>query len=219
MDSGLGEVRPPVSFCRGRQGDGSGTSEGQTSSPPVLLCDLPRLVVELSRLELVVLADILAGLFAPSEDMAVGGSSSDNAQADVASPNPLEVLVEARGATIVLHEAAAFAEDPGPHSYVLNLGGACLHLGGSERTVEGRPSPLVTVSSGDTCVHETLRRSVDDRSSASGRRRIAEPLLFLPYRDVSTCPSVEDLPILGFVSGFSPVRVCSAQRTKRAILI
>lgn len=210
MDSGLGDVPPPVGFDGGRRREECGFTEVQRSSPYILLFDLPRLTVELSRLELVVLADILAGFAQPSDNAALGGSSKDYPQPDVSPPTPLEVVVDVCGATIVLHEAAAFAEDPGPHSFFLNLGNASVHLGGSETSVEGSPAPLVTVSSGDVGVHETLRRSLDDGSGLSGGGRITGPLLFLPGQSVSAYPSLEDLPALGFVSGNGPPTIFSS---------
>lgn len=209
MESSLGEVPPTVSYGRGRHGNDLDMTEGRTSSHQILLCDLPRLGVELSRLELVVLADILAGLAPPTADASAGvplsGDSQRLKEADEAPTGALEVLVEARGATVVLHEAAAFAEDPGPHSYVLNLGNACLHIGGSSSAFDGHASPMVTVSSGDVCVHETLRRPRDERSRVPGRRQITEPLLFLAGSNMSAYPSVEDLSMLGFVSFVFPV--------------
>lgn len=203
MDSGLGEVPPPVGFGD-EQGGESGVIEEDSSSHQVLLCALPRVAVELSRLELVVLADILAGLSSPPDDSRDDVTNSDKAPSR--PPAALEVLIEARGATIVLHEAAAFAEEPGPHSYVLNLGSACLHLGGSNKSVQGRPQPFVTVSSGDACVHETLRRSANDGSKLSGLERIAGPLLFLPGKEVLVYLAIEDLPKIGFVSVWCTVR-------------
>lgn len=170
------------------------------SPPHVLLCDLPRLAVELSRLELVVLADLVAGLSGPAEPEPTCARTQDNfAEADGStSPAALEVVVEAHGATIVLHEAAAFAEDPGSHSYVLNLGKARLHLGGDEISDEHHSAPLVTVSSADACVHETLRSSPD--GSVSARDQFM-PLLFRSGGDGSAIyPLMEDLPRLGFVS-------------------
>lgn len=191
MDSGLEDVPPPGSVGGGLQSDDCGVSEGGESSPRILLCVLPRLAVEVSRLELVVLADILAGFATPSDGVANAGATPSHS---------LEVVVEARGATVVLHEAAAFAEDPGPHSFVLNLGGACLHVGGSEKSIEGNPAPLVTVSAGDVCVHETLRCSLGGDLSTSTGGRLDGPLLFFPGKCMSAYPMVEDLPALGFVS-------------------
>lgn len=208
VGSGLEGVPPPGSFGGGLPSDGFGATEGVESPPRILLCVLPRLAVEMSRLELVVLADILAG-FASRPD---GGADTHcprdkiaDADADATPPHSLEVVVEARGATIVLHEEAAFAEDPGPHSFVLNLGGACLHVGGSEKSIEGSPAPLVTVSAGDVCVHETLRCSQSDHLRTSRGRRIDGPLLFFPGKGMSTYPMVEDLQPLGFVSTASSV--------------
>lgn len=204
VDSGLGDVPPPVRFGGGLQCGDTGATDGQESSPHVLLCDLPCLTVELSRLELVVLADILAGFAPPPDETPVVGFSEDSSEAtDAALPSELEVLVEASGATIVLHEAAAFAEDPGPHSFVLNLGSACLHLGRRDNSVQGCPAPLVTISSGDLCVHETLRRCLDGCRDGGGRGRITGPVLFLPGRSLSAHPSMDDLPTLGFVSVLS----------------
>lgn len=168
--------------------------------PHVLLCDLPRLAVELSRLELVVLADLVAGLSGPAESVPTNARTHDKlAEADGSTaPAALEVIVEARGATIVLHEAAAFAEDPGPHSYVLNLGKACLHLGGDGTSDEHHSAPLVTVSSADACVHETLRGS--HNGSLAARDQFM-PLMFRSGGDGSAIyPLMEDLPRLGFVS-------------------
>lgn len=209
VDGSLGEVPSTASYGRGRHGDEVDSTDGHSSSHKILLCHLPRLGVELSRLELVVLADILAGLSPTPTDASVcvplAGDPQCLHQENEAPTGALEVLVEARGATIVLHEAAAFAEDPGPHSYVLNLGNACLHLGGSEICVDGHAAPMVTVSSGDVCVHETLRRPREERSSVPGRRQITEPLIFLPGRNVSAYPSVEDLSTLGLVSFVFPI--------------
>lgn len=206
VDSGLGDVPPPVRFGGGLQCGDSNAIDGRESSPHVLLCDLPCLSVELSRLELVVLADILAGFAPPPEEMPVVSSSEDFSENDQTLPMELEVLVEARGATIVLHEAAAFAEDPGPHSFVLNLGNACLHLGRRDKSTEGCPTPLVTISSGDLCVHETLRHCCDDGEDGGGRGRITGPLLFLPGRNLSAHPLMDDLPTLGFVSILSALK-------------
>ena len=201
MDSGLEDVPPSGSFGGGLPSDGCGAVEGVESSPRILFFVLPRLTVELSRLELVVLADVLAGFAPRSDGVADTSSPTDHIPGAEATPSDsLEVVVEARGATVVLHEAAAFAEDPGPHSFVLNLGGACLHVGGSEKSIEGNPAPLVTVSAGDVCVHETLRCSQSSRLHTSGGRRINGPILFLPGKSVSAYPMVEDLPPLGFVS-------------------
>ena len=204
VNSGLEDVPPSGSFGTGLPGDGCGGAEALDSSPRILFFVLPRLAVELSRLELVVLADVLAG-FSPRPDGVADASSSrdhvsDAPDADATPPHSLEVVVEARGATVVLHEAAAFAEDPGPHSFVLNLGGACLHVGGSEKSIEGNPAPLVTVSSGDVCVHETLRCSQSGRRSTAEGQRMDGPLLFLPGKRMSAYPMVEDLSPLGFVS-------------------
>lgn len=201
MDGGLEDVPPSGSFGAGLPSDGGVAPEGAESSPRILLFVLPRLAVELSRLELVVLADVLAG-FGPRSDGVADVSSPrvDLPDADPALPHSLEVVVEARGATVVLHEAAAFAEDPGPHSFVLNLGGACLHVGGSDQSIEGCPAPLVTVSAGDICVYETLRCSRSGRLSTPGGRRINGPLLFFPGKGMSASPMVEELPPLGFVS-------------------
>lgn len=177
----------------------------------MILCDLPRLALELSRLELVVLVDILGALSPPTDSPP---ARSAPLHVDKRSSS-LVVLVEARGATVVLHEAAAFAEEPGPHSYVLNLGSASLRLGGGdEASVEGHPAPLVTVSSGDACVHEIVRHSVDDgdrtipsrRGQGDTNRKIA-PLLFLPGHTVSIYPSTEDLASIGFVSISSSISV------------
>lgn len=199
VGSGLEDVAPPGSFGERLPGGGCGVGERDEPSPRVLLCVLPRLAVELSRLELVVLADVLAGV-SPRRDHEAGASSEDcPSYADGASKS-LEVVVEARGATIVLHEAAEFAEDPGPHSFVLNLGSACLHVGGSDKPVEGSPAPLMTVSAGDLCVHETLRCPLSRRPRTSGGGRVDGPLLFFPGKRFSACPMVEDLPALGFVS-------------------
>lgn len=201
MDSGLEDVPPSGSFGGGLASDGCGAAEGVESSPRILFCVLPRLAVELSRLELVVLADVLAGFAPRSDGVADTSSPRDNlSDADAAISLSFEVVVEARGATVVLHEAAAFAEDPGPHSFVLNLGGACLHVGGSDKSIEGSPAPLVTVSAGDVCVHETLRCSQSGRLRTSGGQRIDGPLLFFPGKSMSAYPMVEDLPALGFVS-------------------
>lgn len=206
VDSGLEDVPPSGSFGGGLPSDGCGTAEGVESSPRILFFVLPRLAVELSRLELVVLADVLAGFAPRSDDVADMSSPRDHIPDANATPShSLEVVVEARGATVVLHEAAAFAEDPGPHSFVLHLGGACLHVGGSEKSIEGNLAPLVTVSAGDICVHETLRCSQSDCSSTSGGRRINGPLLFFPGKGTSTYPMVEDLPQLGFVSVSAPL--------------
>ncbi len=199
VDSGLEDVPPPGSFGGRLSGDGCGVAEGGDHSPRVLLCVLPRLAVELSRLELVVLADVLAG-FSPRPDSEPNTASPKDCPSHANGPSAsLEVIVEARGATVVLHEAAAFAEDPGPHSFVLNLGSACLHVGGNDKPVEGSPAPLVTVSAGDVCVHETLRCSLSGRSHAQGKR-VEGPLLFFPGNGLSDFPMVEDLPALGFVS-------------------
>lgn len=206
-DNGLGDVPPPVRFGGGLQRGDTGAIDGKESSPKVLLCDLPCLTVELSRLELVVLADMLAGFAPPPNEMPVVSSAADSSEAaDAPLPIALEVLVEASGATIVLHEAAAFAEDPGPHSFVLNLGSACLHLGRRDNSIQGCPAPLVTISSGDLCVHETLRRCLDGCGDEGGRGRITGPLLFLPGRSMSAHPSMDDLPILGFVSVSSALK-------------
>lgn len=169
--------------------------------PHILLCELPCLAVELSRLELVVLADILVGLSSPADSASADAGAHDDLDkaGGLVAPSVLEVLVEARGATIVLHEAAEFAEDPGPHSYVLNLGTACLHLGGDGKSDEQHPAPMVTVSSADACVHETLRSPHDDGSRLL-QGNIA-PLLFRAGEDASSAyPTVEDLRGLGFVS-------------------
>lgn len=211
VDSGLADVPPPVRFGGGLQCGDTGAIDGQESSPHVLLCDLPCLTVELSRLELVVLADILAGFAPPPDEMPVVGSAADSSEAaDAPLPVALEVLVEASGATIVLHEATAFAEDPGPHSFVLNLGSACLHLGKRDNSIQGCPAPLVTISSGDLCVHETLRRCFDDCGHGGERGRVTGPLLFLPGKSLSAHPSMDDLPTLGFVS-VSAVPKCASR--------
>lgn len=190
-----------ASFKGQRRDHESDIAGGKIHPPHVLLCDLPRLAVELSRLELVVLADLVAGLSGPTKPVPADAVAFDDlAEADGrAAPTVLEVLVEARGATIVLHEAAAFAEDPGPHSYVLNLGKACLHLGGDGKSDEQHSAPMVTVSSADACVHETLR------SAHGGGSRVVRgqftPLLFRGGADGSAVyPLVEDLPGYGFVS-------------------
>ncbi|CAM9374638.1 unnamed protein product [Scytosiphon promiscuus] len=202
VDSDLDDVPPAGSFGAGLQSDDCVLTEGEESSPRTLLCVLPRLAVELSRLELVVLADILTAFAAPAQDAPSATPPQDHAHPGTAPGSPVEVVVEARGATVVLHEAAAFAEDPGPHSFVLNLGNACIHVGGgsSDKTLEGNSAPLVTVSAGDVCVHETLRFSRDDRFGASaGGPVVSGPLLFLPGRDGSVHPTAEDLPAFGFV--------------------
>lgn len=205
MDSGLGEVPPPLSFGQ-EQGSVSGVPEQQRLSHQVVLCSIPCLAVELSRLELVVLTDILGGLSRPCDDMAAAEVSlGGNPQLDAAPPPALEVIVEAHGTTIVLHEAAAYAEEPGPHSFVLNFGSACLCVGGNNKFMRGSPAPLVTVSSGDACIYETLRGPCEDPFDASDRKRVNGPLLFLPGNNVPTYPSVEDLPKLGFVSFLSLV--------------
>ncbi|CAM9161574.1 unnamed protein product, partial [Hapterophycus canaliculatus] len=138
---------------------------------------------------------------APSQGVPAATPPQDHVQTSTAKGPPVEVVVEARGATIVLHEAAAFAEDPGPHSFVLNLGNACVQVGGgSDKSVEGSSAPLVTVSAGDVCVHETLRCPQGDRFGASvGGLAVNGPLLFLPRKDVSTRLAVEDLQTFGFV--------------------
>lgn len=200
VESGLDDPPPSGRFGEGLQDGDCDAPEGGESSTRILLCVLPRLAVELSRLEVVVLADILGGFVPRSEGAAGASPAKDVGAAPVPS---LEVVVEARGATVVLHEAAAFAEDPGPHSFVLSLGDACLRTGGgSEKSIDGSPAPLVTVLAGDVCVHENLRCSPEDRSSMSGEGRLSGPLLFLPGRDESAYPMVEDLPTLGFVSAF-----------------
>ncbi|CBN78544.1 ATG2 Autophagy-related protein homolog [Ectocarpus siliculosus] len=197
VESGLDDHPPSGRFSEGLQDGDCHAPEGGESPTRILLCVLPRLAVELSRLEVVVLADILGG-FAPRSEGAAGASPVEDVGA--APVHSLEVVVEARGATVVLHEAAAFAEDPGPHSFVLSLGDACLRTGGgSEKSIDGSPAPLVTVLAGDVCVHENLRCSPGDRSSMSGEGRLNGPLLFLPGRDESAYPMVEDLPTLGFV--------------------
>lgn len=201
---GLGDVPPSGSFGGGLPSDGCGAAEGVEPSAHIVFFVLPRLAVELSRLELVVLADVLAGFASRSDGVADTSSTRDHLpdapDADATPSHSLEVVVEARGATVVLHEAAAFAEDPGPYSFVLNLGGACLHVGGSEKSIEGNPAPLVTVSAGDVCVHETLRCSQNGRLRTPEGRRISGPLLFFPGTSLSAYPMVEDLPPLGFVS-------------------
>lgn len=210
MDSGLGEGPPTASFRGERSSQEANTAEAASSS--MVLCDLPRLALELSRLELVVLVDILAALSPPARSAPLDVDKQSSS---------LEVLVEARGASVVLHEAAAFAEEPGPHSYVLNLGSASLQLGGvqlggGEESVEGHPAPLVTVSSGDACVHEILRPSVGDgrtipsRRGQDGTNRKIAPLLFLPGHTVSIYPSTEDLASIGFVSSMIPIRDLTA---------
>lgn len=198
----MDDVPPAGGFGGGLQSDDCALAEGKESSPRILLCVLPRLAVELSRLELVVLADILASFAAPSKGAPSASPPPDHAEPSSAPVAPVEVVVEARGATVVLHEAAAFAEDPGPHSFVLNLGNACIHVGGgSDSSLEGNSAPLVTVSAGDVCVHETLRCSRDDRLGTSGGGpAVNGPLLFLPKRDMSAHLAVEDLPTFGFVS-------------------
>lgn len=138
----------------------------------------------------------------PDLAAAVNASSVGRDQVGTSLSTTLEVLVEVRGATIVLHEATEFAEDPGPHSFVLNLGSASLYLGGSDKAVEG-PAPLVTVSSGDVCVYESLRQP-RDRSDSRREGVITGPLLFPPERGVTTYPSPEDLELLDFVSGSRP---------------
>lgn len=203
-------MTPAGSFGGGLQGDDSLVAEGEESSPRILLCVLPRLAVELSRLELVVLADLLAAFAAPPQGVPPPNPPLDHTQTCTAPAPPVEVVVEARGATIVLHEAAAFAEDPGPHSFVLNVGNACIQVGGgSDKSLEGCSAPLVTVSAGDVCVHETLRCSRDVRFGTSGGRLAAnKPLLLLPRRDASAHPTVEDLQALGYVSIFFPSSFC-----------
>lgn len=203
-DSGLNESTPPVTFGGHRQNVASDVARGNMSTPHVLFCCLPRLAVELSRLELVVLADILGTISPPSDSCSAVDSAGvpDNFGGEkvAAGHTAFEVLVEAHGATIVLHEAVAFAEDPGPHSYVLNLGSACLHLDGEAKSDRQHPTPMLTVSSGDVCVHEILRSSGDSRSRLP-HGTFAGPLLFHDGKDTSLrCPSMEDLPGLGFVS-------------------
>lgn len=197
-DSCSNDVPSPGSVSAG-QNDDCGVSEGGESSSRILLCVLPRLAVEVSRLELVLLADLLAGFATAFGGVANVESAKDRPHAGVTSSHSLEVMMEARGATVVLHEAAAFAEDPGPHTFVLNLGDASLHVGGREKSIEGNPTPLVTVSAGDVCVHETLRCS-HGQSCTSAGERVNGPLLFYPGKCMSAYPMVEDLQALGFVS-------------------
>lgn len=207
MESGLGEGPPTASFRGERPSQQANATEAKRASSSMVLCDLPRLALELSRLELVVLVDILAALSPPAGSPSSAKSAPLHVvKRDSAPSSSLEVLVEARGASVVLHEATAFAEEPGPHSYVINLGSASLQLGGGEESDEGHPAPLVTVSSGDACVHEILRRSLDDDRLTPSRRgqdrknRKIAPLLFLPGQTVSIYPSTEDLASIGFVS-------------------
>lgn len=211
MGSGLEDVPSPGSVGAGLQSNTRGVSEGGESSPRSLLCVLPRLAVELSRLELVVLADMLAGFASTSDGVANAESPKDPRHADSTPSRSFELVVEARGATIVLHEAAAFAEDPGPHTFVLNLGGACLHVGGREKSIDGNLAPLVTVSARDVCVHETLRCSLGGHLCTSVGERLNGPLLFFPGQRISACPVVEELPALGFVSTSAPS--CTYLRT------
>lgn len=200
-DSGLNGPESAARFKGQRQDHESDIAGGQMCPPHILLCQLPFLAVELSRLELVVLADILAQLSSSADSSSAGTRAHDDfteASGPTAS-GVIEVLVEARGATIVLHEAVEFAEDPGPHSYVLNLGNASLHLGGDWKSDQQHPAPMVTVSSADACVHETLR-SPHDGASPFLQGNIM-PLLFQSGEDASSVyPVVEDLRGLGFVS-------------------
>ena len=227
-----GEVLPPVSFEDGRQGrEGCDSSvTGESFSPMVLRCDLPRLAVELSRLEVVVLADILGGLSPRVNDTPSVRSTttSPDVGVEISAPLSVEVMLEVRGATIVLHEAELFAEEPGPHSYVLNLGSACLRIGKCDKSVEGHPVPLVTVSSRDACVHETLRCYEDDeRSSPSGLSSLSSgargpkvgPLLFLPGRTASVHPSMDGLASIGFVSRSVRMRLIRGYSTIRLLQI
>lgn len=200
VDSGLEDVPPAGSVGAGLQSDNCDLSEGDESSPRILLCVLPRLAVEVSRLELVVLADMLGGFTTASDDVANVGPPKGHTHTDVTPSHSLEVVVEARGATVVLHEAAAFAEDPGPHSFVLNLGGACLRVADREKLTEGNATPIVTMSAGDICVHETLRCSLGGHSCSSAGERVNGPLLFFPGKCISAHPMVQDLSALGFVS-------------------
>lgn len=173
-------------------------------SSKTLLCELPCVAVELSRLEVVVLADILSGLSTPTESVSdarcESPCSSDGGNA-ASSPGRIEVHIEARGATIVLHEAMAFAEEPGPYSFVLNLGDACLHIGGGAGLdQQHHPAPMVTVSSGDIDLHETLRSCGHARPHFP-RGQFTGPLLFPSQGDGSSRHScMEDLPGFGFVS-------------------
>lgn len=202
MENGLNESGSSTNIEGQKHGAESDSGKNQPDSN-VLLCVLPRLNLELSRLEVVVLADMLQGLLQrPDPVSADEHKTLDDLDSgtEVSASTSVEVLVEARGATFVLHEAAAYAEDPGPHSFILNLGDACLRLGGNGISdAKEKPAPLFSLSSGDVCLHETLRISRDGRSRFP-HGQLTAPVLFRPGDASYLCPSVEDIPGLGFVS-------------------
>lgn len=211
-DNGPDEASSPRGFQRDKQDQGPAAGEDLPSGNAILL-EIPRLAVELSRLEVVVLADILSGLSTPPGNTPARNQGTMplplEDEEKLARPSTTEVLVETQGATIVLHEAGAYAEDPGPHSFVLNLGNARLHFGGNTKPgQEEQSAPMVAVSSGDLSLHETLRASRDGRSQFP-LGQLAGPVLFRPGQDGSSShPLMEELPALGFVSGTRTARTC-----------
>lgn len=170
--------------------------------------------MELSRLELVVLADMLVGLSvgtdAGSADVSTASTAGDSDESASERSCAVEMLVEAHAATVVLHEAVAFAENPGPHSFVLNMSSTRLHLGGGRRLMEGQPDPMINMSAGDLCVHETLREPRDDSKSSSPEWGFG-PMLFARTGDeIPNYPAAEDLAHMGFVSTVACARTCIA---------
>ncbi|CAM9138705.1 unnamed protein product, partial [Choristocarpus tenellus] len=190
-DNGLGGMGPSDGGSEERlRGDLAEDSEGgEKPSSSMLWIVLPSLAVELSRLEYVVLVDLISAIMTPPNCTIRDKPGSvypvgDTHDTDPDPSQPLEVLVEADGATLVLHEAKAFAESPGPYSFVLNLCGARVHLtGGGNGVGEDNGvvngvvnGPSVTLSSRDLSLHEALL--CENGSYTERKGPIMTPIMF-----------------------------------------